>query len=69
MGERARCWDCGKFVPIGKGITAEIIRIDDRQIYYCDKCLKKGAILRDGSVGDMMSFLRERNWVKEFRIV
>jgi len=69
MAERARCWDCGKFVPIGMGITGLVIRTNGRKQYFCDKCLQKGASLRDGSVGSQMDYLKEQDWVKEFKVV
>ena len=69
MAERAKCWDCGKFVPIGRGITGFIVRMSGREQYFCDKCLQKGAMLKDGSIGDRMQYLREQDFVKEFKIV
>lgn len=69
MTERPRCEYCGHFVPIGRGITGLVIRTNGREQYYCDKCLKMGATLKDGSVGDLMSYLKERDWVKEFKVV
>ena len=64
-----KCFYCGKFVPIGKGKTGLIIRIDGRKDYYCDKCLKMGANLKDGSVGTLMDYLKEQDYVKEFKLV
>jgi ribosomal protein L24E len=69
MEERAKCWGCGKFVPIGKGITGLVVRTNGHEQYFCDKCLKKGAELKDGSTGTEMDWLKERDWVKEFKIV
>ena len=67
MEERARCWDCGRFV--GMGITGLVIRTDGREQYFCDECLQKGAKLKDGSVSDKMDYLKEQDWVKEFKVV
>lgn len=69
MAESPRCQWCGHFVPIGKGITALVIRTDGRKQHYCDKCLKMGAELKDGSVGDMMGSIKEHDTVKEFKMV
>ena len=64
-----KCFYCGKFVPIGKDITGLVIRTDGREQYYCDKCLKMGEILKDGSVGNVLSYLKEQDYVKEFKLV
>lgn len=69
MAERPRCQYCGHFVPIGKGITGLVIRTDGRKQHYCDKCLKMGATLKDGSTGDLMSYFKEHRVVKEFKLV
>jgi len=69
MAERPRCQYCGHFVPIGKGITGLVIRTDGRKMYFCDKCLKMGDVLKNGSVGTVMDYLKEQDWVKEFKLV
>lgn len=69
MAKRPKCWYCGHFVPIGKGITGLVIRTNGREQYFCDKCLKMGAELKDGSVGTLMDYLKEQDYVKEFKLV
>ena len=69
MTQRPKCTYCGHFVPIGRGITGLVIRTDGSERYWCDKCLKMGAPLQDGSIGDMMQYLKEQDWLKEFKVV
>jgi len=69
MAERPRCQYCGHFVPIGKGITGLVIRTNGKKLYFCDNCLKMGAELKDGSVGTEMDYLKEQDYVKEFKVV
>ena len=36
---RNQCFDCGKFVAIGKGTTLRVVRNDGRpDMFYCGAC-------------------------------